>query len=144
MADEESSPKGKVSGSCVCGKVSYEAVIDSPTLRIVYCHCKDCQEAHTAPYIGAFLLPESKVTWTGMESMLSYDRRGTNLRKFCTTCGVHVACHKTPYKMFAIFPQTIKESSVPVKAVMHIMTREKDPCITLPDDGLPHLEGFPS
>jgi hypothetical protein len=79
-----------------------------------------------------------------MDTMLSYDRRGTNLRKFCSTCGMHIACHKQMYKMFAIFPQSIKESTLPVKPVMHIMTKEKDPMIELPADGLPRLEGFPS
>lgn len=83
-------PKGTVSGGCICGEVTYECVVDAPKVGIVYCHCQDCREAHTAPYTGAFLLPESKVTWkTGMDTMLNYNRRGTNIRKFCSKCGVH-------------------------------------------------------
>jgi len=46
--------------------------------------------------------------------------------------------------MFAIFPSSIIKTDVPIKALMHIMVAEKDPYITLPDDGLPHLNGFPS
>jgi hypothetical protein len=66
--------------------------------------------------------------------MLTYDKNGTNGRKFCTTCGVHMSCHKEQYKMFALFPSTIKKSNIPVKPVMHIMVKEKDPTIQLPED----------
>jgi hypothetical protein len=144
VQEKMSEEKGKLRGGCVCGAVTYEAVIDKPQLDIVYCHCKDCQEAHSAPYIGAVLLAESSLTWNGLDNVLKYDRRGTNLRLFCKTCGVHVCCHKQKYKMYALFPSTFKECTVPMKSAMHIMCKEKDPYITLPDDGLPHLDGFPS
>ncbi len=65
MAIPTTTEESETSGSFTCGKVSYEAVIDTPKIGIVYCHCTNCQEAHTAPYIGAFLLPEANVTWTG-------------------------------------------------------------------------------
>jgi len=32
----------KVTGSCHCGQISYEAEVDPATVRV--CHCTDCQK----------------------------------------------------------------------------------------------------
>ena len=38
----------QVEGSCHCGAVTYDAVIDPA--RVVICHCTDCQTFSSAPY----------------------------------------------------------------------------------------------
>jgi len=77
-----STAKFEVKGQCVCGKVSYISQQTGPILPIIYCHCKDCQESHSAPFTNLFMSPGNDTTWIGAEHLTAYNRRGTNERLF--------------------------------------------------------------
>ena len=77
----------RFTGGCACGQARYE--IAAEPLRMVKCHCRDCQRASGSAYAAllAFELASVKLTgelrYYGVTSV-----RGTLLeRGFCPTCG---------------------------------------------------------
>lgn len=133
-----------VSGSCNCGAVKYQVQVKGDSLPILFCHCLDCREAHGSPYTAVFAAPAKNITWTGLEeNTVKYNRKGTNERHFCKTCGTHMTSHLIGPNVFAVFTPSIKECPLPKKPAMHIHVSEKDPLIQMPEDGLPRKDKGP-
>ena len=81
----------KVTGSCHCGKISYEAEIDPAQVRV--CHCTDCQQlsgsafrANVASLPGTLVL-KSGAPRTYVKTAESGNRRA---QAFCPDCGTHL------------------------------------------------------
>jgi len=129
---------GVIKGGCNCGLITYEVKVKGDSVPVLFCHCQDCREAHGSPFTGVVAARESDITWTNREKCVTYNRRGSNNRHWCSVCGAHMCSHLTAAKVFAIFTPSIKESP-PLKPGMHIYVSEKDPLITLPEDGLPRF-----
>ena len=73
-----------MSGGCQCGRVRYEADIDSDEAYL--CHCRMCQKATGGVSIAFRNLPRTAVRWTTREP----DRYASSpiaRRGFCATCG---------------------------------------------------------
>lgn len=78
----------RVTGSCHCGEVRYEAEVDPPTVGI--CHCTDCQRLTGSAYrVTAAARPESFRLLAGEAKR--YRKMGDSGRPsdqyFCGTCG---------------------------------------------------------
>ena len=132
-----SAARMEVKGECVCGKVSYTSLQKGPILPIIYCHCKDCQQSHSAPFTNVWMSPVADTTWLGKEHLSSYNRRGSNERLFCETCHVQMASHLykgTDKARYAFFQSSIRSCPMKQQPVMHIFTKEAT--VPLPDDGL--------
>jgi hypothetical protein len=74
-------------GSCLCGKVTYEAEGDPVFAGL--CYCRDCQKASGAPH-GAFAAyPAGNLKLTGETAAFSTtaDSGATATRHFCPNCG---------------------------------------------------------
>lgn len=78
----------KITGSCHCGAITFEAEIDPATVGV--CHCTDCQTLSGAPYRASvpaardkFRLTSGKVA-TYVKTADSGNRR---VQAFCATCG---------------------------------------------------------
>jgi hypothetical protein len=78
----------KLSGSCLCGDVTYE--VSGEPLRFLHCHCSRCRKATGTSHATNIILKSSGVDWHGNEGKLTRykvpeaARFGTT---FCKTCG---------------------------------------------------------
>lgn len=78
-------------GRCACGQVTYE--ITTEPMRMVNCHCRDCQRASGSAYAPILAFQRDSVKLSGeLKYYASTSDRGTQLdRGFCPNCGSPVA-----------------------------------------------------
>jgi hypothetical protein len=75
-------------GGCVCGSVRYEC--DSRPLKMLNCHCRDCQQVGGGPYAPIVVARLRAVTiCKGALQHYATTRitGSSNLRGFCAQCG---------------------------------------------------------
>ncbi len=77
----------KYSGSCFCQKVKLE--IDSEPLKVLNCHCKDCQKWTGCAYETAVVFDVATVKVNGSIKFFDSlsDQGNTVSRGFCSDCG---------------------------------------------------------
>ena len=77
----------RYTGRCACGQVSY-AIAGEP-IRMVNCHCRDCQRASGSAYAPLLAFERDAVKLSGELRYYGVtSERGTQLdRGFCPTCG---------------------------------------------------------
>ena len=81
----------KVTGSCHCGNISYEAEVDATTVRI--CHCADCPRlTGTAFRAGIQSLPGTFRLKSGTPKIYIKTAESGNKRAhaFCPECGAPI------------------------------------------------------
>jgi len=75
-------------GGCACGAVRYEC--SAAPLRMLNCHCRDCQLASGSAYAPTVIMKRGAVTITKGETA-SYERLAESgniaKREFCSRCG---------------------------------------------------------
>ena len=78
----------KITGTCHCGHVTYEAEIDPEQVTI--CHCTDCQRLTGSPFRVTAMTGRDDIHMTG-DAPKVYVKLGDNGRKrfqhFCPECG---------------------------------------------------------
>lgn len=75
-------------GECYCGTVKYE--VASNPLDAMYCHCRDCQRLHGAPYQWAAVFHKKDVHFVeGAKDLLFYN---FNLKKMAYLLPCKVSC----------------------------------------------------
>jgi len=102
----------RVDGACLCGAVTYRAVIDPD--RVAICHCNDCQVNSG----GAFGVVAS-VTEGQFEllsgTLRAFEKTAESGRKrqlsFCPTCGtrIHARTEGDPDAFFGLRVGTIRK-----------------------------------
>lgn len=75
-----------VTGSCLCGAVSFEA--SAPPLRVTHCHCQMCRKAVGAAVATFATFDTGAVRWAG--KVARYDSSDRAWRGFCANCGSSV------------------------------------------------------
>ena len=77
-------------GKCLCGEVKY--TITGEPLRMIQCHCKDCQRATGTGHISNAFFKKDQVEISG--ELKSFDitaaSGNTNRRHFCPNCGSRI------------------------------------------------------
>ena len=73
-----------LTGGCLCGAIRYEAS-GVPSLSAI-CHCRMCQRASGAPYMGLLFMPSDNVRVTKGGPHI-YQSSPTSNRHFCGHCG---------------------------------------------------------
>ncbi len=77
---------GTVSGSCLCGRVTFEVV--EPVKWCGHCHCDLCRRAHGAPFVTWFGVTTEVFQLTGGEPDLRWYHSSEEAKRgFCGTCG---------------------------------------------------------
>jgi hypothetical protein len=71
---------------CPCGAVAL--AIRGEALGQVYCHCDDCQRAHSAAYVPRAIYPREAVEIVGGETRSWINR--TRRMVICAACGSHL------------------------------------------------------
>lgn len=77
----------KLSGHCLCGKISFNA--DTEIKMTANCHCKDCRAATGAAYGTLLFLAEDAFQVTGTPKVFRHKAdSGAEMEKnFCPDCG---------------------------------------------------------
>ena len=77
-----------ISGSCLCGKVTYN-ISGSPG-DIVHCHCGTCRKAHGTAFSSVAAVPDDEFSISGSETLRSYESSEGKRRYFCAHCGTQI------------------------------------------------------
>lgn len=77
-----------ISGSCLCGRVTYE--ISGRVGDIVHCHCRTCRKAHGAAFSSVAAVLDENFKLVGREQLKSYQSSSGKHRYFCSNCGTQV------------------------------------------------------
>jgi len=72
-----------MTGGCACGRVRYEADLDSDEAYL--CHCRMCQKASGNVSIAFTNVKQAKVRWSQEPDW--YESSPIALRPFCRECG---------------------------------------------------------
>jgi len=57
-----------ITGSCLCGKVSFE--VTGTPIRFIYCHCRSCQKSTGSIHNANLAFPQDSVRWTRGEDLI--------------------------------------------------------------------------
>ena len=101
-----------LSGSCLCGSVSYE--ISGESMHFFHCHCQRCRKASGTGHASNIIMRPSSVTWTAGEQHLTRYKVPDAKRfatVFCSLCG-------------SLMPRVAPDNSV---AVIPAGTLDNDP-----------------
>ena len=104
----------QLSGSCLCGSVTYE--ISGESMHFYHCHCRRCRKATGTGHASNIIMRPDAVAWTTGEHLLSYYKVPDAKRfatTFCKTCG-------------SLMPRIAPDNSV---AVIPAGTLDDDPGI---------------
>ena len=80
-----------ISGSCLCGGVTFE--ITPPFTAFRYCHCTRCQKASGSAHAANVFVPKAQFAWRAGEAHVKRFDLPTAQRFsvwFCDTCGTRV------------------------------------------------------
>lgn len=79
-------PENAVSGSCLCGAVSFEASL--PSLWCAHCHCSQCQRYHGAAVVTWVGFRADDVSFIQGENRISWFHSSPEAQRgSCATCG---------------------------------------------------------
>lgn len=127
-------------GSCLCGKITYEAAEVGP--NVTKCHCKICQKATGSAYGDFTTAPIEGFKWTSGEALLKqYESSPGNFRNFCAECGTHMPTAHPPMGIYFIQPGTL-DSDEPLVESAHMFLRSKAPWHKLAE-GLAEFQEYP-
>jgi hypothetical protein len=73
----------KMTGGCACGRIRFEAAIDSDEAYL--CHCRMCQRASGNVSLAMVNVPQTAVRWSHEPDW--YESSSIADRPFCSTCG---------------------------------------------------------
>jgi len=81
-------------GSCLCGRIAYEATaLDSP---IRHCSCNVCRKAHASAFNTSASVRQEHFRWLrGEEALSAYESSPGKRRFFCGTCGTQLVARRT-------------------------------------------------
>ena len=80
--------KNEVSGSCLCGEVTYQYI--GPIKVFQYCHCTRCQKFTGSAYASNIIIDPTQFQWLSGESSLArfeFPEAKYFATTFCTKCG---------------------------------------------------------
>lgn len=84
-------------GSCLCGKVTYQ--IKGALGDVRYCYCETCRKASGSAFSANAKIPQQHFTLLrGWESLSRYESRPGKYRYFCSCCGspIYVTVREEP------------------------------------------------
>ncbi len=132
-----------LSGSCLCGALSY-SVTGNPS-RFFHCHCSRCRKASGAAHSSNLFVKGGPVAWEGDESLISHFKLPEAerfSRSFCSRCGSPLPMNISAMNMVFIPAGSLKDEPnlVPQARIFH-GSRAAWSCSAEP---LPVFEGYPS
>jgi hypothetical protein len=98
-------------GGCQCGSVRY--VVTAEPIRLVACHCKECQRQSGSAFRMSMPVKRDKMTVTGLTKQFSRmaDSGNEVTGVFCPACGVRIYhVLKSAQDVVSIKPGTLDDT----------------------------------
>lgn len=128
-------------GSCLCGKVTYETA--EIGTRITKCHCTFCRKLSGSAYGDYTTAPLGSFKWTSGETLLKkFESSPGNFRNFCSVCGTHMPTGHPSMGIYFIQPGTLDSDETLVESA-HMFLRSSAPWHTR-QQGLAEFQEYPS
>jgi hypothetical protein len=126
-----------VTGSCLCGSVSYRH--DAPPARMTHCHCSMCRKAHGAAFATYASGDAARFEWlAGEGSIVRFESSPGVERSFCRQCGSVVPSR---FGVTISLPAGNLDGDPGVRPSCHIFTAQAAPWHRIADD-LPRHSGW--
>ena len=119
-----------LTGGCLCGAVRYEAT-GTPALSAI-CHCRMCQRASGAPFMGLLFMPSGAVKVTKGEPHI-YCSSPTSNRHFCHGCGSPLFFERHTRSLSAIMVGSLDDPNI-FKPEMHVCLESAMTWLNVHDD----------
>ncbi len=119
----------KQTGGCLCGNIRFE-VSGAPGIQVV-CHCRMCQRASGAAFMGLIFFEAADVKLTG-ETPKVYQGSETLLRHFCPDCGSPVYVERSSTNRLGILAGAMDDPGA-FQPTMHICTSSSQTWLKLAD-----------
>jgi hypothetical protein len=111
MQEEKDMP-APYTGGCQCGLLRY--ILTAEPIRLIACHCKECQRQSGSAFGMSMLVKEDSLTVTGPMKQFTRiaDSGNENTGVFCPDCGVRIY-HIPKYiqGVLALKPGTLDDTS---------------------------------
>ena len=131
MADE-----GKLTGSCLCGFVTFE--VAGPARDIIACHCGQCRK-QSGHHVAATQVKKADLTVTGAENLTWFSASDSARRAFCRNCGSHLFWEPADGDTVSIFAGSL-DAPTGLKLTAHIFVADKGDYYEI-TDGAKQFEG---
>lgn len=125
-------------GSCFCGAVELAATGEPEAMG--YCHCGSCRSWSAGPVNGFTLWkPETVRITKGEDSLASFQKTPTSIRKWCKLCGGHLLTDHPQWGLVDVYAAVMPDLAF--QPAVHVNYQEA----VLPiKDGLPKQKDFPA
>jgi hypothetical protein len=127
-------------GGCQCDSVRY--IVTTEPIRLLACHCKECQRQSGSAFGMSMLVKKDSLTVTGRTKQFtrSADSGNEVTGVFCPECGVRIYHVPNPVQdVVALKPGTLDDTSW-LRPVSFIWMKSAQGWVLVPDD-VKALEG---
>lgn len=124
-----------IQASCRCGEVTL--TISAEPVAQFFCHCRDCQMAHSGAYVAASMHPAAAVVASGGE--LSTRVMRTTRRMQCAHCGTPLFAELDSFGIRSVNAYLLPEAAF--QPQFHVQCQDAVRPVV---DGLPHYRVFPA
>jgi hypothetical protein len=132
----------KLSGSCLCGAVTYEA--DASPRMTVACHCSMCRKLTGSAFGTWSLLPKENFRFTqGESNVAEYTSSEHGRRLFCRSCGTTLGSLTARRPAFMHVAAGTFDGAPPLRLALHAYTASKAPWFEI-NDSLPQHVAEPT
>ena len=131
----------RVTGSCLCGSVKFEAT--APFAAFRYCHCSRCRKASGSAHAANLFVPETQFKWTAGEALLKRFPHPQSERFavwFCTNCGTRMP-HKVNTTDNMLIPAGVLDADPEMRPTNSIFWKSKSAWYVSPHE-LPKLDEY--
>ena len=131
-------------GGCLCGEIRYEC---TGQLQIpVYCHCRDCQKSHSAPFAAEASVASGSIVYTkGQPARFTMKANSGSDKhhEFCPACATILVGWSDAYPEVKMIQLVSLDDPELVQPVAHLFTESAISLACL-NDGLPQFKTMPS
>lgn len=125
----------KHTGSCLCGKISFE--INGDFESFFLCHCEYCRKDTGSAHAANLFSSTARLKWlSGENQVKTFQYKSTrHFKSFCPNCGSALPNSQMDGKLLVV-PAGCLETDVPIQAQAHVFFKSKANWDT-------HLENLP-
>ena len=116
----------KITGSCLCGDISYE--ISQNVGDIAHCHCIKCRKAHGAAFSSVARIEDKNFSIAGEGALSCYQSSPGKTRYFCSCCGSQIYAKRDNTDFIILRLGTLNDESMAgsqYQETKHIWLAEK-------------------
>lgn len=133
-----------LTGGCICGEVRYEC--NAEPLKMLNCHCRDCQQITGGPYAPAVVVPFNafKITKGALQRYATTSLNGSPMvRGFCPKCGCRLTGAENPERgIIGILASSLDDPGI-FKPAMDIFVSDAQAWDLMDPDLPKHKEYMP-